>query len=422
MAIGDRRIGSGQRVGLGGLNARSGSSIGFGNRVGDGGLNARSGSSIGFGNRVGDGGLNARTGSSIPFGQRVGAGGLGARSGSSIPFGRRVGDGGLGARSGASIPFGQRVGDGGLNARSGSSIPFGRRVGEGGLGARSGSSIPFGRRVGEGGLGARSGSSIPFGRRVGDGGLNFRSGSSIPFARRVGDGGLGVRSGNSGAISPARRVGDGGLGRGSALSRGGGLPPRNGLRPSSENLPVSLSSGIGSSFGDPEPKDPLGNRKPDVPLLELSPFDENFRQIRCGAPVTGSLNLHVVQKFDPQTGLIKPAEVRQWTAITDGKDWTPENWQLCTPARSYSGLPGSDQIGAWVSPTSPGTESSSVAIDRGPISDGCFVMLDQPDPNGKLISRNVESRGCSNGISDLLDISPSIDGAAVFAKDYTLTF
>ena len=67
-------------------------------------------------------------------------------------------------------------------------------------------------------------------------------------------------------------------------------------------------------------------------------------------------------------------------------------------------------------------ESASVTIDRGEISDGCFVNFDVPSPNGMLISTHKDSRASSHGMSDILDIKPSVDAATIFVKPFTLTF
>ena len=333
---------------------------------------------------------------------RIGSGDLGARSGNSgaISRGSRIGEGGLGARAGDSGAIYR-------GARGGGNISQGRPVGEGGLGARSGdsgainrgqSTITQGQRVGAGGLGARSGNS---------GAIN-RGQSTISRGQRVGEGGLGARFGNSGAISRGGSVGDGGLGGGS-LSRGGGsLSSGGGLSKQGEN----------SSFGNYTPSSSLSD-----PSERDNGGGENFREIRCGGPITGELNLYVVQDFNSDTGMIKAADAKNWKAVTDGKDWTPENWQLCTPYRKdYSDNDNEDQIGNWSEPTIDGAESSSVEIILDLFSDGCFVMLDQPDPNGKIVSRNLESRSCTEGKFQEVDITPSLKGGAVFVNRNTLTF
>lgn len=394
------------------------SSISIGPRTGSGGLSG--GSTFRQGNRVGGGGLNYRTGSGIPSGNRTGSGGLGG--GSTFQIGQRVGSGGLGG--GSTFAVGNRVGSGGLNARTGNSIPFGQRVGSGGLNARTGASIPFGQRVGAGGLGARTGASIPFGNRIGAGGLNYRTGNSIPFGNRVGDGGLNYRTGNS--IPFGNRIGSGGLSRTGTYDLGGsrdrsGLPPqgnRTGIAPPSGNniSGGGLGGGGGGGLGGGPIPVGSGNKVPD-PVI--SPGEENFRETKCGNRITGKLQLVVSQKFDAQ-GMLQPPATRVWTAVVEGKTWTPQDWQPCTPPRVRS-QPW-DTIG-YFNNGDGGATSISVETDLGEISDGCFVNLDQPSHNGTLLTRKISKLtvGAGQEESEVLDIRPGESATTVFAKPATLS-
>ena len=147
--------------------------------------------------------------------------------------------------------------------------------------------------------------------------------------------------------------------------------------------------------------------------LHLTPSIIELAEGNCGGDVTGSYDAEWVEEYDQLSGLIKPRNVTEWSAVINGVNWTPEE------ERFYVGgyMGGSNLV------TSTATyqrweKYPSESLGR------FFVAFDEPDSGGKIISTTSVSASVSfNGgvnVSETIDILPPASGKSVFFEGFRL--
>lgn len=353
----------------------------------------------GLGKRGGESGAINRGASTISnrgpigeLGKRGGDSGAISRGKSTIPnkggvgdLGKRAGDSGAINRGKSTIPnkggvgdLGKRSGDSGLINRGKSTIPTKSAIGA--LGKRSGDSGSINR--GKSTI-ANKGPIGSLGKRSGDSGAINRGKSKIPNKGAIGK--LGKRSGNSGAINRGKSAipNKGGLKRGGGLSR----RKREGRKPRATRGARKIG----------------GGRRPKREVT--------YREIICGSPVSGNIELAVTFYYDDWGRMIR--DVAVWKAVINGTEWTPARWDNIV--REDGGL----------APGYYGVQSLGTSIRRrwekntAKHSPGCFVHFNQPDSRGAIVSRDTQWAIVTGGTTSDVYMLPD-RGQAIFSGSRVL--
>lgn len=143
-----------------------------------------------------------------------------------------------------------------------------------------------------------------------------------------------------------------------------------------------------------------------------SPGTVNIDSGECGSGFSGSYDCEWTEEYKPDTGLLIPRNVSQWSATFNGVAWTPEN----PPDSIY--FTGSTEA------TSTATHQRRQGTHTW---NGRFLAaFDVPTPYGKILSESVarvtvEFDGETNKSAPIA-MDPPASGTSVFFAGYRLTY
>lgn len=193
------------------------------------------------------------------------------------------------------------------------------------------------------------------------------------------------------------------------LQSSGGFKNTN-LQSSSGFKNTNLKTGGGLQSGgfqdsdseDDSPSSSSGNKKKKAGV---------DRTVLCGEAISGEFHLEIVHDFDNQ-GRQKPAEVKSFRAVMNGKEWTPQN--------------ALDYVALWPSAFlryPEGEQSSTRHVIAKNRTDATgwpgkgYMAMNVPSTGGRELSRKKEIRTVTNGVSDLLRIMPPVAGRSEYIEN-----
>lgn len=179
-------------------------------------------------------------------------------------------------------------------------------------------------------------------------------------------GGLGNTFGNAGAIKQSGGR-SGGLSNSGSTGRGSGSGG-------------GLSRGAKKVGGSSKARSGNSTFKPRAPII---------RRKCCGDAVNGTFNVEIEWEYDEEWGVLKPAVTRQFEAIVNGRDCTPEKWGFVSIASADGVI--YDSIDLWLRGTTSGQVVESATLITQETDGGhgfcATVKMDVPNNRGKVLAR-----------------------------------